>query len=975
MFRPLTLVLFLCAYVTLLFVIALWGERGSPLARRLTRSPAVYGLALAVYCTSWTFYGSVGSAATSGPLFLTIYLGPTLAIILWPLLLRKLVRIKNAHSVTSIADLISARYGKSHLLAAIATVLALIGTMPYIALQLKAVTSSFTQLTANGGASSWVGDNVGVVTVVLMTVFSVVIGARRLDATERHEGLLLALAVECVVKLAAFLMAGIFVTYFMFDGFEDLFRRIEASQFRHLMDAGRGDPASIYQFLSFLILAMSAIQFLPRQFHIAVVENSSERNINTAIWILPAYLLLINIFVVPIAAAGLLAGLPVSQTDSYVLGLPVRAGHGLVSLFVFLGGVSAATGMIIVESLAVATMITNHLLLPLIEMTGLGFLRRFLLRIRWAAVAAVLATGYLFEQAIGGSYTLVNMGIISFAAVLQFAPPILGGLFWERGNRQGAIWGLTTGAVVWFYTLLLPSFVKSGWLPTALLDEGPFGIGFLRPERLFGLQGLPVIPHAVFWSMFFNVGLYVVVSLLTERSETERQLADSFVHILSEGPARRRIREGSKTVALASKRPPIERMLGQYFEHDDAAVILERCERTTGVSGQERITVAALAGLYAEIERVLAGSIGTAAAHRAVRHSLSYTPEESEQLTQVYGEILAGLKVSPGELQSRVDFYQERTRLLQAHATELEQKYAELNQAQEELRRAHDSLETRVQDRTRELKASNEQLTAEVQERQRAQQDLARSNAELEQFAYVASHDLQEPLRMVASYVQLLERRYRGRLDKDADEFIGFAVDGAKRMQSLINDLLAYARIGTRGKPFVPVESERVAREAVANLAVAIRESQAQISYGALPVLRADATQLAQLFQNLIGNAIKFHGERPPEVKIAAERRDQDHAWLFSVADNGIGIDPQYHEHVFRLFQRLHTRTAYPGTGIGLALCKKIVERHGGHIWVNSQVGQGSTFYFTIPDREEGSDERPSEGKSDRDTAGGGQPG
>jgi len=949
MFRPLTLILVLCSYVTVLFVIALWGERGSPLARRLTRSPVVYALALGVYCTSWTFYGSVGSAATAGPLFLTIYLGPTLAVILWPKVLRKLVRIKNAHSVTSIADLISARYGKSHGLAALATVVAVVGTMPYIALQLKAVTGTFTQLTAAASEASWAVRNVGTITVVLMTIFSVVIGARRLDATERHEGLLLAIAVECLVKLVAFVAAGIFVTFFLFNGFGDLFDQLDRSQFRHLLDTGRGNLPGIYQYMAFLILAMSAIQFLPRQFHMAVVENSSERNINTALWLLPLYLLVINIFVIPIAAAGLLTALPASA-DSFVLGLPVRAGKMALSLFVFLGGVSAATGMIIVESLAVATMITNHLLLPAIEVTGLGFLRRFLLRIRWAAVAAVLGTGYLFEQAIGSSYTLVNMGIISFAAVLQFAPPILGGIFWERGNRRGALLGLGAGSLVWFYTLLLPSFVKSGWLSAQLLDQGPWGMAFLRPERLFGLTGLPPVAHSVFWSLFFNIGLYVLASLVYERSETEQQLARSFVGILSDSPARR-TNEGERTVEVAGKVPMIESLLHQYFDDFETNEIIARCQHAAGVNGQAQITVARLAGLYGEVERVLAGSIGTAPAHRAVRQSLSYTAAEAEQLPRVYGKILAELKVSPADLQSRVDFYQERNKLLEAHATELE---------------------TRVEERTQELKASNELLTAEISERKRAQEELARSNAELEQFAYVASHDLQEPLRMVASYVQLLERRYKNQLDKDADDFIGFAVDGSKRMQSLINDLLAYARIGTRGKPFALVDSEKLARAGAANVQASIEESGAQISYESLPTLRADASQLVQLFQNLFSNAIKFRSQATPVIRISAHFRDR--AWEFSVADNGIGIDGQYFEHVFRLFQRLHTRTAYPGTGIGLALCKKIVERHGGHIWVESQVGQGSTFHFTIPEREEVSDERD-EGKSDRNSAGGGQSG
>jgi light-regulated signal transduction histidine kinase (bacteriophytochrome) len=231
-------------------------------------------------------------------------------------------------------------------------------------------------------------------------------------------------------------------------------------------------------------------------------------------------------------------------------------------------------------------------------------------------------------------------------------------------------------------------------------------------------------------------------------------------------------------------------------------------------------------------------------------------------------------------------------------------------------------------------------------------QELGRSNRELELFAYVASHDLQEPLRMVHSYLQLLERRYKGQLDDDADEFIGFAVDGADRMQTLIMDLLTYSRVGTRGKPFEPTDLGDALEAALANLQVAIEESGARITHDQMPTLSVDATQITQLFQNLVGNAIKFHQQNePPEIHVGAEHKDSN--YVLSVQDNGIGIDSQYFDRIFMIFQRLHTREEYDGTGIGLALCKKIVERHGGSIWVESQPGEGATFSFTIPERRE----------------------
>ncbi len=281
-----------------------------------------------------------------------------------------------------------------------------------------------------------------------------------------------------------------------------------------------------------------------------------------------------------------------------------------------------------------------------------------------------------------------------------------------------------------------------------------------------------------------------------------------------------------------------------------------------------------------------------------------------------------------------------------------------IQQAAETLRRAKDDLEIQVTQRTEELREANIHLSVELDERRRAElqlaryaDELARSNAELEQFAYVASHDLQEPLRMVASFTQLLGKRYRGKLDQDADEFIGFAVDGANRMQRLINDLLAYSRVGTRGKPLGPTDCNVVFKQARDNLAKAIEESSAVIYQDPLPVVAADEVQLLQVFQNLIANAIKFHGPEPPQIQVTAARRD--HERIFAIKDNGIGIAPEHQKRIFAIFQRLHHRSEYPGTGIGLAICKKIVERHGGRIWVESQLGKGSTFYFSLPEVEQ----------------------
>jgi light-regulated signal transduction histidine kinase (bacteriophytochrome) len=305
------------------------------------------------------------------------------------------------------------------------------------------------------------------------------------------------------------------------------------------------------------------------------------------------------------------------------------------------------------------------------------------------------------------------------------------------------------------------------------------------------------------------------------------------------------------------------------------------------------------------------------------------------------------------ELFQKTDQVQRQAeRLRQMERQDFERRLAEqaLRQAEEryrEVERLNAELERRVVERTAALEAANRELHREIAQRQRTAAELTRSNRELEQFAYVASHDLKEPLRKVRVFLQLLERRCRGRLDDQAEEFIAHAVASAARMQQLVNDLLAFARVGSRGKPFEPTDCRAILARAVANLDAAVRESGAEVSHGPLPTVPADARQLEQLFQNLLGNAIKFRGTRPPVVRVEARRQGDE--WLFAVRDNGIGIEPQYAQRIFVIFERLHGAAEYPGTGIGLAICNKIVERHGGRIWVKSEPGRGATFYFTLP--------------------------
>ncbi|MBI5524405.1 MAG: PAS domain S-box protein [Desulfarculus sp.] len=705
MFNSLAVIAIFCMYMGMLFALALWAERESLAGRSKVNNPYIYSLSLAVYCTTWTYYGSVGVAATGGMLFMTVYLGPTLGIIFWWTLLRKLVRLKASHHITSIADFISVRYEKSETLAAIATLVALLGNMPYIALQLKAIYSTFAIITSDEGmASAWVGTNVGPLIVLLMVVFTIIFGVRRLDPTERHEGMVMAVAAESLIKLVLFLAAGVSVVYFLFDGFGDLFGRLARA-----VDSGRlpalTQDNSAVKWTTYLLLSMNAILFLPRQFHIAVVENKSEKHIRQAMWLLPLYMLLINIFVYPIAMAGLLMGHPVNQADLYVLSLPLQNGDPWLALLVFIGGFSAATSMVLISSMTMATMITNDLLLPLVgRVRRLRFLERHLLECRWVAVLLYILLGYWFERRVGESLMLVHIGMIAFACMLQFAPAILGGIFWPGGNKAGAILGLSAGFLVWCYTSLVPNLVRGGWFTPELMQEGPWGVSWLRPEHLLGVSAIDPVSHTVLFSMICNLGLYVLGSLYFKPSQEGQSHAEEFVGALSSGAMFERTGRREAYIDLAAKRERVEKLLGRFFDRAKAAYMAQRCIQAVGLTGKGRITITELAEVYNEVEKYLAGSVGSAAAHKALGKAGLFSGRESQELGEVYAEILANLRARPQDLIRRIDFYQEREQLISAHASELEEKVLQLQdqilmrlQAEARLRESEERYRTAIE--------------------------------------------------------------------------------------------------------------------------------------------------------------------------------------------------------------------------------------------------------------------------------------
>ncbi|SNS21752.1 PAS domain S-box-containing protein [Humidesulfovibrio mexicanus] len=689
MFSPFLVLGVLAGYMGLMLLLAKWAERSAEAGRSITNRPLVYALSLATYCTSWTYYGSVGKAVVSGPLFLTIYIGPTICAALWWVLVRKLTRIKTSFHVTSIADLLAARYGKSHRVAALATAVAFVGSVPYVALQIKSVTSTFSMLA--GDEAELLGV-VGPLVVTVMIVYAIVLGVRRIDPTDRHPGMVATVTAEAVLKLAAMLAVGAFAVWLLLQEAGGPASGLTPERLEDILRLRREEGGAYVLWAGYLVLSLSAIVFLPHQFHLAVVENADERHILTASWVFPLYLLCINLAVVPVAMAGLDTGLSPARADTFVLGLPLAQGNAALALLVFLGGFAAAMSMVMVSSVTNAVMLTNHVLLPVIsKVPALAGLKRRLLQCRWACVAVLVLTAYWFERAIGDSYILVNIGIIAFGAVLQFAPAVLGGIFWRSGTRSGALAGLSGGFLLWMHTMLLPALSKGGHVWSGPVSEGLFGLSFLRSESLFGMTALDPVAHSVFWTLLFNTGLYVLVSLNTRQSQEEIAVLPEFTGLPGLGD--RRVGPGAEDEAdLSEKRALMERPLREYLPRDESRALIDECLQSQKLAGRTRISLTALAALYGEVERAFSGVVGAAAAHKALSQAGVFTAEETGALSDVYGGMLARLRISPDEMARRIDYHIEREHLLTRHAAELKETLRLRDQEIVERKRVEDAL-------------------------------------------------------------------------------------------------------------------------------------------------------------------------------------------------------------------------------------------------------------------------------------------
>ncbi len=979
MFTPYKLFLIVVGYLMLLFAVAYYAERKEKSGKSIVNNPYIYSLSLAVYCTSWTFYGSVGKAATSGLSFLTIYLGPTLMASIWMIVLRKVVRTAKANRITTISDFIGARYGKSLALSALVTIVAVVGITPYLGLQMKAIFSTFTIISGDTGGSV----AAGVVITFILGVFAIIFGARRLDSSERHVGLVFAIAFESIVKLAAFIFVGIFVTFSLFKGPNDILSRIQGSSNESLLLLGQGTGTGYFEWSSLIFLSMMAIMFLPRQFQMAVVENYNEDHIRKATWLFPLYLLLINVFVLPIAFGGILTAGNAKGADYFVLTLPLTHGARYLSLFAFIGGFSAATSMIIVETLALSTMVMNSIIMPaLINFHDAPRFPAVILNIKRLVIMSIVYIGYWFTTSVGGLYSLVDMGLRSFEAVALFTPAFFLGLYWKRGTKAGAIAGLTAGFSIWFYTLIMPSLIEVGIVKNIGLVAAMTGSTMLNPDSMFGITGLGKWGNTLFWGMLANLMLYLGVSVFTRQTKEEE--LQSLIFVESYEKARNIARGASYSIN------DIEEVLTQCLGRSDAANAIANFLRKRNKKRGE-LTTQDIYQLRNYAETVLAGAIGSSMAAIIFEDKLALTEDERGVLSESIKSITETLRLSRQEL---ADANKELSYLKEFSENIIESAPIGIATVDALLRvkywnRAMAAITgiTRAEafnelivvllpwlpvnalmqnEENEELAGTGEftfkinispfkdpsggyvVILEDVTDKKTMEEQLQQASklASIGKLTAGISHEIGNPLASISSLVQELRAS-----DMDAQEELEFRGEALKtinnhieRIAIIVRSLGDFARTSYTKKTACAIPDILERTLSLVKYDKRFRYINLTIRISEVPRILANPDQIQQVFLNLMLNALDA---MPYGGSLDITARQDGTLLTIVFSDTGTGIEEHAMDKIFDPF--FTTKPPGKGTGLGLSICYGIIREHKGTIDFSSKRGEGTSFTIRLP--------------------------
>ncbi len=997
-------------YVLLLFVVASFGDRKTLASENQRSKPNIYAFSLAIYCTTWTFFGSVGLAATSGVDFLAIYLGPILVVTLGFPLMQRVIKLSKEERITSVADFLGSRFGKNIKVAAVAAIIAVIGTIPYIALQLKAISGSVDTLLVsfdNGfpaGAPPF-GD-ISIFVAIALVIFAILFGTRHADATEHQHGLMLAVAMESVIKLIAFLCIGIFVTWFMFDGVEDLFAQAAAnSNMQKIVDKGFDTG----NFLILTFLSLSVFLLLPRQFHVAVVENNSIKELERARWLFPLYLVAINLFVIPIAVAGTIKFGVAANADDYVLLLPLLEEQRVLGLLVFIGGLSAGTAMVIVATVALAIMISNDLVLPLFlrlrAKKGLSEpenMEGSILNIRRTAIFAVLLLAYLYYEAADNSAALASIGLVSFAAIAQLAPAFFGGLFWKRANARGAMFGMATGFFVWGYCLLLPTLLSA---ENSFVVHGLFDISWLKPEALFG-SSLSPIANGVIWSLFFNATAFFIGSLSRQADPQERMQASLFVNY--QVPAARYTSYGRSNVRVSQLKETLERYIGKKRTERSFESYWQ--SQNLNIQNDDYVDN----NILRFSEQLLASAIGASSSRLVHTLLLKRFDENSSNNIELLDEASRALQFNRDVLQTALDQLEQGitvfdgdfrlaswntqfrnilnlpTRIGQVGSPlsevvreitiqnqldqmdkdgqKLEQKLiSQSNPWRLKLPDTNEILEistspmpeggivvtwhniTQRVKADEALKEANERLEGRVEERTReleqAKQFADQANASKTRFLAAAGHDILQPLNAARLYSATLIERANVNKDAKLADNINKSLGS---VEEILASILAISRLDT-ANPEISLTKfplEDITKQLQIEFEPIASSEGLELTFiHCSKWVYSDRALLRRLLQNLISNALKF----TQSGKVLVGCRMIGKQISLEVHDTGIGIPPDEKEHIFGEFNRLNNMpNQVPGLGLGLSIVDRIAALLGLRVELDSIPGKGTNFKVQI---------------------------
>ncbi|HLO73343.1 MAG TPA: ATP-binding protein [Flavobacterium sp.] len=889
--NSISLLVILSGYLAVLFYIAYWAEKKGN--SKWTNNPYIYTFSLAVYCTAWTYYGSIGVAADSGLSYLPIYLGPIIIAPSWILILKKIIRISRVNKISSIADFISLRYGNSRFLGALVTIICLTGIIPYIALQLKAIAETFHVVTRTE-IRSFIFDDTTTYVAIALALFASYYGTRYVDASEKRKGIVTAVALESVLKLVFFVIIGVYVTFFVFDGFDDIYQK--ASLLEHFKEKNSigGLPQAINWFL-LCILSMFAIFLLPRQFQVGVIENNRENHINTAVWLFPLYLLLFNIFVYPIAWGGniLFEGQEVNS-DAYSLLIPQLFNNKTLTVLVFLGGFSAAISMIVVSSIGLSTMVTNNILIPY---NLLGKLKsdesissKSILNSRKIGIFSLIILSYFIYRFFGLDYNLVSIGMVAFVIISQLAPAFFGALFWRRGSRLGAIYSIIVGFIVCIYTLLVPYAIGITNSESTFISDGFMGYELLKPFQLFGLDYLQPVPHALFWSMLFNCITYFAVSVSFKGNYRERNYAEMFVDINKYITNH----ENAFIWKGTAYRNDIEKVLIRFLgiERTKRAMNIFNVKYNVDINQE-----LADARLIKFSENLLTGHIGTASARILIS---SVVKEEKITLPEV-------LKI--------------------------------LEESKENI-----IINKKLTETSNELK----EITAKLQN---ANISLMAKDKQKDEFLDTVTHELRMPITAIRAASEILHDD-----DEIPDElkkqFLQNIISESDRLNRLIDKILDLEKFETGKQTIHPTKNNLVEtiEKSIEPLQQLIKNKNISIYIESKSKVNAyyDEDRIFQVITNLVSNAIKFCPENDGLITI--QITDKETFIQTSVIDNGKGINSNDFEAIFdKFYQSTNQNIKKPvGSGLGLAICKQIIEHHKGKIWVEQSL-KGACIVFTLP--------------------------